>query len=144
MKREKMRFLILIAILATALFSGLIVQASPENTTAEEPQIPAKRPLSPMMVEIETMMGQKEVRLEELYAELAGAPDAVMALEINRKIEAVKVSAERSLLSIQLEFAKTEGTPEQVEALEAALVDFDAPRERYVPTATPEGSGVQR
>jgi hypothetical protein len=140
-----MRNLILIFVLATVMLTGLIVFASTDETPTDIPTGPRAAQRSPMVIEIDTMLGEQDLRLEKLYSELDSALDAAAALEVQRKIEAVKRDSERSMLQIQLDYARVKGTPEQVTALEKALADFDDPRERFIPAdSTPGESGDAR
>ena len=134
-----MRKLILICVLAAVTMTGLIVHASTADTPSEKPAGPPARKSSPMVLEIDAMLGEQDARLEELYVELAAAPDPAAALAVQKRIEEVKRDSERSMLQIQLDHARVSGTPEQVEALERALADFDDPRPRRVPVNSTTG-----
>lgn len=128
-----MRNLSLIFVLAAVMLTGLMVFATPDETPTDISTEPRAVKRSPMVIEIDTMLGEQDALLEELYAELKSAPDAAAALEIHREIEAVKWDSERSLLQIQLDHARVKGSPEQVEALEEALYKFDNPRVTRAP-----------
>ena len=140
-----MRNLSLIFVLAAVMLTGLMVFATPDETPTDISTEPRAVKRSPMVIEIDTMLGEQDALLEELYAELKSAPDAAAALEVQREIEAVKRDSERSMLQIQLDFARVKGTPEQVEALEKALHDFDNPRVFHTPAnPVPGESGDAR
>lgn len=99
--------------------------AAPPPEAAEAPgpaPAPAvKPPRSAMMVEIEALFEAARIRVEELRAQAAAAPDAMAFLELQRQIERLHRDTELAILQVQADHARRAGHEEAARRIEAAI-----------------------
>jgi hypothetical protein len=77
--------------------------------------------LSPLHREMRLILKTESETLAPLYAEYAQATDPLLALEIQKQIQKVKIETELALLRAQAKHARLEGRLDDAERLEASL-----------------------
>ncbi len=98
-----------------ALVAAIGVAAGPSLGS-----VPRGRP-TPMVAEMLALVESERVQVAELRGALAGVRDAARALELQRRIERVKVDTEVSLLRVQIGYAQREGRSETAARLQRTL-----------------------
>ena len=77
--------------------------------------------LGPLQTRLRQILLAEHNRLTPLYAEFAEETDSLLSLEIQRRIQQVKVETEISLLRAQADHAHQNGQRELAERIEAGL-----------------------
>lgn len=108
---------------------------APEAATPAPPE--GKRPLSPMMTEIQAVFVAEAGKLAELRQRAARATTPDEALALQREIERVKFDTEVSLLRVQAKHARQAGRTEVASRIDAAISDLLNPPKVTAPAARP-------
>jgi hypothetical protein len=101
--------------------------------TLPEP-VPAERPLSPLMVEIQAALAAQQVQVAALDARFAETNDETTALAIQQEIEQVKQDTELAILAIQARHARARGDLELAQSIDAAIATIQNPPPPPAPT----------
>lgn len=108
---------------------------------APEGETPApavtKRPLSPMMLELQAVMTAEAEQVAALRQRAAKATSPDEALALQREIEKLKFDTEVSLLRVQAKHARAGGRTEVAARIEAAISDLLNPPKIAAPAARP-------
>lgn len=106
------------------------------ETAAPAPAVSA-RPLSPMLVEMQTVIAAEQEQLAALRTRVAKASSPEEALALQREIEKLKFDTEVSLLRVQAKHARTAGRTEVATRIEAAISELVNPPKVKAPAARP-------
>jgi hypothetical protein len=96
--------------------------------------LPAERPLSPMMLEIQGALAEQQRQVAALDARFVEATDEAAALAIQRQIEQVKQDTELAILAIQARHARAAGDENLAQSIEAAIAAIQNPPPPPAPT----------
>jgi len=99
--------------------------------------LPAERPVSPLMADINIALDEERTRHAELEARFRAATDERQALEVQREIETLARDTELRILRIQADHARQAGREAVAECVEAAIAEMMAPRPTPVPQDRP-------
>ena len=97
---------------------------TPPPAPAEQPSASTLRPaqtLSPMMLEIESLLAAERAAVEVLAARLEKTHDGQALIALQREVEALKQETQLGILEVQLRYARAAGRDEVVAELERAL-----------------------
>ncbi len=89
--------------------------------------VPAERPLSPMMVEIQGALAEQQRQVAALDARFAETSDETAALAIQREIEQIKQDTELAILAIQARHARAAGDEDLAQRIDAAIAAIQNP-----------------
>ncbi len=89
--------------------------------------LPSERPLSPMLVEIQSALAEQQRQVAALDARFAETTDATAALAIQREIEQIKQDTELAILAIQARHARAAGDENLAQSIDAAIATLQNP-----------------
>ena len=114
---------------------------SADDSAVRESFLTADRELSPMLQTIKAAWQEQAAAQAKLDAELAAAPDARAALEVQQRIDIAMRDFEIRVLRIQLDFARREGRTEVAERLAASIEAMVSPPSLRTPVERPAPAG---
>lgn len=96
--------------------------------------VPAERPLSPMMLEIQGALAEQQRQVAALDARFAETTDETAVLAIQREIEQIKQDTELAILAIQARHARAAGDEDLAQSIDAAIAAIQNPPPPPAPT----------
>jgi hypothetical protein len=117
-----------------ALRSGAMTLEQPAGATAA-PAVDAARVAR--RAAFDALLGAQDAKIQALTERLTAVAGTEAGQAIQKEIEREKVSTQRQLLELQLEFATRDGDQARVDAVRAALEAWDAPRPVLQPIDRP-------
>ena len=110
----------------------------PTDTSADQPE------LKPMIAEINLLLEDARLQTATLQQQFDREPNADAAMDIMRRIEQVKQTAELDILRTQMRYAQAAGDQKLAAELEASLTEMTTPRQQKQPIDRPAPAAGNR
>ncbi|MBK7772409.1 MAG: hypothetical protein IPO18_02395 [bacterium] len=108
-----------------ALRSGAMTLERPAGTDAAAPADAAR---TERRAAFDAVIDGQRQKIQALIDRLEAGSGGADAAEIQKEIEREKMSTQRQLLEVQLDFATRDGDQARIDQLQAAIANWDAPR----------------
>jgi len=111
--------------------------SAPVSSNAETWTAAPRVKPTPMVAELLESIELERIQIAELRRALSGGRDRTQRLELQRRIERIKLDGEVARLRVQLGYAQREGRQSVAEVLERALQMLQSPAAPGQPSAPP-------
>ncbi len=116
----------------------------PSSLVKADAQPAPERELSPMMVEIESLLEAEKLAVEERRVQMTQTTDMAQRVALMDEIHQLKTDTELEILRVQLRYAQQEGHLDTAQEIEAAIEFMTGPRPVPAPEPRPAPDSAHR